>query len=77
MIDEFPFERNYKQAMTAAPPKIVNRTSYRIIYGDTDQMGVVYYANYLRWFEKRPIGVFCARSACRIHVSSSRGSIFL
>ncbi|HTN70332.1 MAG TPA: thioesterase family protein [Methylomirabilota bacterium] len=27
-------------------------TSYRVIYGDTDQMGVVYYANYLRWFER-------------------------
>src|SRR5215207_3448741 len=27
-------------------------TPYRVIYGDTDQMGVVYYANYLRWFEK-------------------------
>ncbi|HXG51634.1 MAG TPA: thioesterase family protein [candidate division Zixibacteria bacterium] len=26
--------------------------SYRVIYGDTDQMGVVYYANYLRWFER-------------------------
>jgi acyl-CoA thioester hydrolase len=24
---------------------------YRILYGDTDQMGVVYYANYLRFFE--------------------------
>lgn len=23
----------------------------RVIYGDTDQMGIVYYANYLRWFE--------------------------
>jgi len=23
----------------------------RVIYGDTDQMGVVYYANYLVWFE--------------------------
>jgi acyl-CoA thioester hydrolase len=22
-----------------------------VYYGDTDQMGVVYYANYLRWFE--------------------------
>src|SRR4029434_5966931 len=29
-----------------------NVTSHRVIYGDTDQMGVVYYANYLRWFEK-------------------------
>ena len=24
---------------------------YRVIYGDTDQMGVVYYANYFVWFE--------------------------
>jgi acyl-CoA thioester hydrolase len=29
-----------------------NVTSYRVIYGDTDKMGVVYYANYLRWFER-------------------------
>ena len=27
------------------------RTQLRVIYGDTDQMGVVYYANYLRFFE--------------------------
>lgn len=27
------------------------KTSIRIIYGDTDQMGVVYYGNYLRFFE--------------------------
>jgi acyl-CoA thioester hydrolase len=27
------------------------RTELRVIYGDTDQMGVVYYANYLRYFE--------------------------
>ena len=27
------------------------RTSYRVIYGDTDNMGIAYYANYLRWFE--------------------------
>ncbi len=26
-------------------------TAVRVIYGDTDQMGVAYYANYLRWFE--------------------------
>ena len=42
---------------------LINVTSYRVIYGDTDQMGVVYYANYLRWFERgrsellRQIGV--------------------
>jgi len=27
------------------------RTDIRVIYGDTDLMGVVYYANYLRFFE--------------------------
>ena len=26
-------------------------TKLRILYGDTDRMGVVYYANYLRFFE--------------------------
>jgi acyl-CoA thioester hydrolase len=31
---------------------IKNITAYRVIYGDTDQMGIVYYANYLRWFER-------------------------
>lgn len=31
---------------------LINMTTYRVIYGDTDQMGVVYYANYLRWFER-------------------------
>jgi acyl-CoA thioester hydrolase len=30
----------------------VHRTDYRVIYGDTDQMGVVYYANYLVFFER-------------------------
>ncbi len=38
--------------MTPAPPIVKNRTEYRVIYGDTDQMGIVYYANYLRWFER-------------------------
>ena len=28
-----------------------NRHNFRVIYGDTDMMGVVYYANYLRYFE--------------------------
>jgi acyl-CoA thioester hydrolase len=27
------------------------KTELRVIYGDTDQMGVVYYGNYLRFFE--------------------------
>ena len=37
--------------MTSSKPNS-NVTTYRVIYGDTDQMGVVYYANYLRWFER-------------------------
>jgi acyl-CoA thioester hydrolase len=27
------------------------KTNVRVLYGDTDQMGLVYYANYLRYFE--------------------------
>ncbi len=30
---------------------ISNTATYRVIYGDTDTMGIVYHANYLRWFE--------------------------
>jgi acyl-CoA thioester hydrolase len=32
------------------------RHEIRIIFGDTDQMGVVYYANYLRFFESARAG---------------------
>jgi acyl-CoA thioester hydrolase len=38
--------------MKAPDARRCNITSYRVIYGDTDKMGVVYYANYLRWFER-------------------------
>jgi acyl-CoA thioester hydrolase len=30
---------------------IIRKIQYRIIYGDTDQMGVVYYGNYGRFYE--------------------------
>lgn len=33
----------------------------RVIYGDTDQMGVVYYANYFRYFEFSRSELFRAR----------------
>ena len=29
----------------------INKTAIRVIYADTDQMGVVYHSNYLRYFE--------------------------
>jgi acyl-CoA thioester hydrolase len=32
-------------------PRPVVPLEIRVLYGDTDQMGVVYYANYLRYFE--------------------------
>ncbi len=38
--------------MSSTQSSSSNVITYRVIYGDTDQMGVVYYANYLRWFEK-------------------------
>ena len=37
---------------TPAPgPALREVARTRVIYGDTDQMGMVYYANYLRYFE--------------------------
>ena len=30
---------------------MLHQTRYRVIYGDTDRMGIAYHANYLRWFE--------------------------
>jgi acyl-CoA thioester hydrolase len=30
---------------------MIHRATYRVIYGDTDQMGMAYHANFLRWFE--------------------------
>jgi acyl-CoA thioester hydrolase len=37
------------------------RAKLRVIYGDTDQMGVVYYANYFRFFEFSRSEYFRAR----------------
>lgn len=33
------------------PAGLMVEARLRVIYGDTDQMGVVYYANYFRYFE--------------------------
>jgi len=37
-----------------------HRITYRVIYGDTDNMGVAYHANYLRWFEMGRTEIFRA-----------------
>ena len=38
--------------MKLSMPEPVHKTTCRVLYGDTDAAGVVYYANYLRYFEK-------------------------
>ncbi len=38
--------------MNISMPEPVHQSTYRVLYGDTDAAGVVYYANYLRFFEK-------------------------
>jgi acyl-CoA thioester hydrolase len=40
----------------------------RVIYGDTDQMGVVYYANYFRYFELARGEYFRARGGSYVEV---------
>jgi acyl-CoA thioester hydrolase len=46
---------NKRMNASDAPPPLphfgVHTTTVRVRYGDTDQMQVVYYANYLRFFE--------------------------
>jgi acyl-CoA thioester hydrolase len=37
--------------MKTAMTEPIHRTTYRVLYGDTDAGGVVYYGNYLRYFE--------------------------
>jgi len=47
----------------------------RVIYGDTDQMGVVYYANYFRYFELARSEYFRARGGS--YRDFERGGHFL
>jgi len=47
--------------MPLRPNPITVEARQRVIYGDTDQMGVVYYANYLRFFELGRMEYFRAR----------------
>jgi len=39
------------QTMNVESKTLSHFCSYRVIYGDTDAMGIAYHANYLRWFE--------------------------
>ncbi len=42
----------------------------RVIYGDTDKMGVVYYANYLRYFELSRSEFFRAKGGSYVAVEA-------
>jgi len=60
-----PGERAWPERVTLEGTRV--RTAFRVRYAETDQMGMVYYANYLVWFEvmrgdfMRAIGVPYAR----------------
>jgi acyl-CoA thioester hydrolase len=41
----------FEAARPAVPPGPTRTTRVRVRYAETDKMGVVYYANYLVWFE--------------------------
>lgn len=43
----------------------------RVIYGDTDQMGVVYYANYFRYFEAARAQLFRAMGGSYLEIERS------
>jgi acyl-CoA thioester hydrolase len=49
------------------------KTDIRVIYGDTDQMGFVYYANYLRFFESGRNEYLRARGAPYREVETELG----
>ncbi len=43
--------RSGRPAAASTEPARVTTSSVRVRYAETDKMGVVYYANYLVWFE--------------------------
>ncbi|MFP4474888.1 MAG: acyl-CoA thioesterase [Desulfatibacillaceae bacterium] len=54
---------------------ITHRCQYRVIYGDTDAMGIVYYANYLRIFEFGRLELFRSMGVT-VHVPEVAGYVF-
>jgi acyl-CoA thioester hydrolase len=49
------------------------KTEIRVIYGDTDQMGVVYYGNYLRFFEAARADFLRQKGAAWREMESTHG----
>jgi acyl-CoA thioester hydrolase len=57
-----------------APSRRAHTHTVRVFYGDTDQMGVAYYANYLRWFEMAR-NEYLRAAGCTYHRLESEGVI--
>ena len=53
--------------------RVMVKTAIRVIYGDTDQMGVVYYGNYLRFFEAARSEWFRSKGTCWRDIESAHG----
>jgi acyl-CoA thioester hydrolase len=51
--------------------------TYRIYYEDTDAGGVVYYANYLKFFERARTDFFRARNIFQSQLAQKEDSIFV
>lgn len=56
-------------------PMSIQRTTCRVIYGDTDNMGPAYYGNYFRWFEMGRNELF--RSMGLAYATAERRGLYL
>jgi len=58
------------------PSRITHETRFRVRYAETDQMGVVYYANYLVWMELGR-AEYCRASGIRYKEMETQDRILL
>ena len=56
---------------------VIQRNSYRIYYEDTDSGGVVYYANYLKFFERGRTEFLRAKNISQSDLAKNFGVIFV
>jgi acyl-CoA thioester hydrolase len=56
---------------------MLNNFSYRIYYEDTDAGGVVYYANYLKFFERARTDFLRARNISQSELSEKENLLFV
>lgn len=62
--------------MTRPSSKITHQTRFRARYAETDQMGVVYYANYLVWMELGR-AEYCRAAGIRYKDMEARDGVLL